>query len=272
MTIKADYHLHSHHSGDSDAPMEEMVKSGIAAGLEAMCFTEHVDFDFRPFGREASDKFSLNADSYLYELLSLKKKYEDQIELLFGLECGMQPHVARDNVRFIKEHEYDFVIASVHICGGKDPYYPEYFEDKEEEEALREYLEETFRNIKVFGNFDCLGHLDYIIRYCKKMDRQYEYAKYQDIMDKILSYLIDREKALELNTAGIRKGMTEMNPRREVLKRYRGLGGELVTVGSDAHRAQDVASAFDKAQEFLEECGFDYYTVYNGRIAMMKKL
>ncbi len=184
----------------------------------------------------------------------------------------MQPHVARDNVRFIKEHEYDFVIASVHICGGKDPYYPEYFEDKEEEEALREYLEETFRNIKVFGNFDCLGHLDYIIRYCKKMDRQYEYAKYQDIMDKILSYLIDREKALELNTAGIRKGMTEMNPRREVLKRYRGLGGELVTVGSDAHRAQDVASAFDKAQEFLEECGFDYYTVYNGRIAMMKKL
>lgn len=252
--------------------MEEMVKSGIAAGLEAMCFTEHVDFDFRPFGREANDKFSLNADSYLYELLSLKKKYEDQIELLFGLECGMQPHVARDNVRFIKEHEYDFVIASVHICGGKDPYYPEYFEDKEEEEALREYLEETFRNIKVFGNFDCLGHLDYIIRYCKKMDRQYEYAKYQDIMDKILSYLIDREKALELNTAGIRKGMTEMNPRREVLKRYRGLGGELVTVGSDAHRAQDVASAFDKAQEFLEECGFDYYTVYNGRIAMMKKL
>ena len=143
MSIKSDYHLHSHHSGDSDAPMEEMVKNGIAAGLEAMCFTEHVDFDFRPLGKEKSDMFELNADSYLYELLSLKKKYEDQIELLFGLECGMQPHTARENVRFIKEHEYDFVIASVHLCGGKDPYYPEYFEGKEEEEALREYLEET---------------------------------------------------------------------------------------------------------------------------------
>ena len=95
MSIKADYHLHSHHSGDSDAPMEEMVKNGIAAGLEAMCFTEHVDFDFRPLGKEQSDKFALNADSYLYELLNLKKKYEDQIELLFGLEyifsVGMLP-------------------------------------------------------------------------------------------------------------------------------------------------------------------------------------
>lgn len=272
MAIKTDYHLHSHHSGDSSAPMEEMVQSGIAAGLEAMCFTEHVDFDFRPLGKEAENTFELNADAYLYELLSLKKKYEDRIELFFGLECGMQPHTARDNVRFVKEHEYDFVIASVHLCGGMDPYYPEFWEGKEEEEVLRQYLEETYGNIKVFGNFDCLGHLDYMIRYCKKMDRQYEYAKYKDIIDKILSYLVDREKALELNTAGIRKGMKEMNPRRDVLRRYHELGGELITVGSDAHRPQDVAADLDKAQEFLQECGFRYYTVYNGRIAMMKKL
>ena len=104
------------------------------------------------------------------------------------------------------------------------------------------------------------------------MDRQYEYAKYKDIIDKILSYLIDREKALELNTAGIRKGMTEMNPAREVLVRYHELGGELITIGSDAHRVGEVASDFDKAEELLKAAGFGYYTVYNGRIAMMKKL
>ena len=104
------------------------------------------------------------------------------------------------------------------------------------------------------------------------MDRQYEYAKYKDIIDRILSYLIDREKALELNTAGIRKGMKEMNPSRDVLMRYHELGGELITVGSDAHRVGEVASDFDKAEEMLRSCGFQYYTVYNGRIALMKKL
>lgn len=272
MSIKADYHLHSGHSGDSSASMEEMVKSGIAAGLETMCFTEHIDFDYRPLGAEPDHTFDLNADSYLYELLSLKSRYEDKIELLFGLECGMQPHLARENVRFIKEHEYDFIIASVHVCGGKDPYFPEFFKEKSNEEALREYLEETYQNIRVFGNFDCLGHLDYIIRYCKEMDMQYEYDKYKDIIDKILSYLINREKALELNTAGLRKGMREMNPCRKVISRYRELGGELITIGSDAHSPEEVAADFDKAESLLLDCGFEYYTVYNGRIPIMKKL
>lgn len=272
MSIKADYHMHSHHSGDSEAPMEEMIRAGIAAGLKTICFTEHNDFDYRPLNDEIDHSFELNADSYLYELLGLKKKYEGQIELLFGLECGMQPELAKENARFVKEHEYDFVLASVHVCNGKDPYFPEFFEGKREEEALREYLEETYINIRRFGNFDSLGHLDYMIRYCKQMDRQYEYEKYKDIIDKILMNLIDREKALELNTAGLRKGMNQMHPNREVLVRYRALGGELITVGSDAHRPEDVAADFDRAEELLKSCGFHYYTVYNGRCAMMEKL
>ncbi len=272
MSIKADYHLHSHHSGDSEAPMEEMVLAGIAAGLETMCFTEHVDFDYRPLGKEVDPMFELNADSYLYELLGLKSRYAGQIELLFGLECGMQPHVAKENVRFIREHEYDFILASVHVCGGKDPYCPEFFEEIKEEEALRAYLEETLQSLRVFGNFDSLGHLDYIIRYCKRLDRQYEYAKYKDIIDKILTHLISHEKALELNTAPLRKGMKEMNPCREVIARYHELGGELITIGSDAHRPNEVASDFGKAEELLKTCGFGYYTVYSGRIPMMKKI
>ncbi len=101
---------------------------------------------------------------------------------------------------------------------------------------------------------------------------QYDYDKYKDIIDKILSYLINREKALELNTAGLRKGMREMNPCRKVISRYRELGGELITIGSDAHSPEEVAADFDKAESLLLDCGFEYYTVYNGRIAIMKKL
>ncbi len=272
MPIRTDFHLHSSHSGDCDAPMEDMVQKAIKTGLQTICFTEHMDFDYRPMGKEPSDMFTLNADAYLYDLLRLKNKYEGEIEILFGLECGMQPHLSKENTRFIKEHEYDFVIGSVHVCGGKDPYYREYFAEKSEEEALREYFEETFRNIRVFGNFDALGHLDYIIRYCTQTDKHYEYAKYADILDKILYYLIDREKALELNTAGLRKGMSETNPGREVLARYHELGGELITVGSDAHRPEDIAFGFGQAEDLLKACGFQYYTVYSGRIAMMKKL
>ena len=72
MPVLADCHLHSHHSGDSEASMAEMVLRGIELGLDTLCFTEHNDFDFPAAPGEPEDLFLLNADSYLYELLGLK--------------------------------------------------------------------------------------------------------------------------------------------------------------------------------------------------------
>lgn len=272
MAILADLHLHSSYSGDSDASMEEMIQKAIAAGLNTVCFTEHVDLDYPLRHGEAENIFTLNADSFLYELLGYKNKYADQIEVLFGLECGMQPHLSKENAKIIKDHEYDFILGSVHLCGGEDPYYDEFFEGKDEEAVLRQYFEETYQNIRALGNFDSLAHLDYMIRYTKTLDKKYEYAKYQDILDKILNHLIDRDKALELNTGSLRKGMDECNPCKDVIKRYKELGGEMITVGSDAHRPEEVASGFDKASQLLTDCGFKYYTVFSGRIPMFKKL
>lgn len=272
MAILADLHLHSSYSGDSDAPMEEMIKKAIASGLNTICFTEHIDIDYPLRDDMTENIFTLNSDAFLYELLGYKNKYADKIEVLFGLECGMQPHLSRENAKIIKEHEYDFILGSVHLCGGADPYYPDYWTGKEEEAVVRQYFEETYRNIRALGNFDSLAHLDYIIRYTKTMDKKYEYAKYQDILDKILEHLIDRDKALELNTGSLRKGMDQCNPCIDVIKRYKELGGEMITVGSDAHKPEDVATGLDKANEILADCGFKYYTVFSGRIPMFKKL
>ncbi|MCM1100849.1 MAG: histidinol-phosphatase HisJ family protein [Clostridium sp.] len=266
MSVLADCHLHSHHSGDSDAPMEEMVLKGIESGLKAMCFTEHNDFDYPPAPGEPADLFELNADSYLYELLGLKEKYADRIKLLFGLELGLQPQVFRENAVFARSHEYDFIIGSSHICHGKDPYYPAFFEGRSDEEAYREYFESELENIRKFSNFDVYGHLDYVVRYGAARDSGYSYDKYKDILDTILETLLEKEKGIELNTGALRNGMKDFNPCKDVLKRYRELGGEIITVGSDAHRAQDIGSGFGRAAEVLQECGFKYYTVFEKRL------
>ena len=76
MAITADYHLHSCFSGDSDTPMEGMIKKGISLGLTSMCFTEHMDMDYVYVKPEEQGIFDLNTDSYLYELATLKSKYE----------------------------------------------------------------------------------------------------------------------------------------------------------------------------------------------------
>ena len=101
MPITADYHVHSYFSGDSDTPMEQMVQTAIAKGLKHICFTEHMDLDF-PY-EVTGDKpgmWEVNVDSYLYELLKMRNKYESQIKIQFGVEIGLQPQIARQNLIF----------------------------------------------------------------------------------------------------------------------------------------------------------------------------
>ncbi len=272
MPITADYHLHSSFSGDSDAPMEQMILRGIGLGLTEMCFTEHNDFDYPVTERDTPGFFEVNPDAYLYDFLKLREKYAGKIALFFGVELGLQPHLSKRNAAFIKEHDYDFVIGSSHLCHGKDPYYPAFYEGRTQEEAYREYFESILENLKAYSNFDVYGHLDYVVRYGPTKDQGYSYEMYREIFDQILSKLIDMEKGIEINTAALARGMREPNPCTGILKRYRALGGEMITTGSDAHVPGQIAHAFDRAAEILRDCGFRYYTTFEKRTPSFHKL
>lgn len=272
MPITSDYHLHSYFSGDSDTPMETMILKGIELGLTEMCFTEHNDFDYPVTESHPSGFFELNPDAYLYDFLTLRGKYADRIHLRFGVEIGLQPHLARLNAAFVNVHDYDFVIGSSHLCNGKDPYYPSFYEGRPQEDAYREYFESILENLKSYSNFDVYGHLDYVVRYGPKKDEGYSYEMYREIFDQILIRLIDMEKGLEVNTGGLAKGLREPHPCVGILKRYRELGGEIITTGSDAHAPEQIACAFDRTAEILKECGFRYYATFEKRSPSFHKL
>ena len=272
MPITADFHMHTSYSGDSDTPMEQMIQQAVAAGMKQICFTEHQDFDYPPSDEIPADYFLVNTDAYLYDLLRYKEKYAGQIQIRFGIELGVQPHLMRELARYVKSFDFDFVIASSHVCNGRDPYYPSFYEGRPEEEAYREYFESILENIKKFKNFDVYGHLDYVVRYGPNKDAEYTYEKYQDIFDRILNLLLENEKGLEINTGGLKYGLRETNPSIALLKRYRQLGGEIITVGSDAHVPAYIGYEFDKAAEILKECGFSYYTTFQNRLPEYHKL
>lgn len=265
MSIKSDFHLHSSFSSDSHTSMEEMIQKGIQLGLSTMCFTEHNDFGYPTPTDEPELDFLLNTDAYLYDLIKYKEKYKNQIRILFGVELGLQTEYFRENAIFAKSHEFDFIIASSHICHGKDPYYPAFYEGRTDEEAYREYFTSILENIRKFKNFDVYGHLDYVVRYGASKDLDYSYEKYKDIFDPILEMLIQNEKGIEINTAGLRKGLLDLHPCIGILKQYHKMGGEIITIGSDSHDTHHIAESFDKASDVLKECGFQYYTVFEKR-------
>lgn len=272
MQIIADYHLHTSHSGDSEAPMEEQILAGISRGLKYMCFTDHYD-PFFPYARMADlapGTFELDFLSYHSEFLQMKEKYRDRIDLSFGVELGLQAHLKDFLSDYVSAHpELDFIIGSNHLCGGYDPYYPVFLKGRTEEEALALYLQETLDNIRAFSDFDSCGHLDYVVRYLPHRDSLYSYAAFSDLIDPILTELVNRGIALEVNTAPLAKGMRYFNPLPDILIRYREMGGELITIGSDAHSPDRIAAAFDVAAGVLTEIGFRYYAVYKNRKPQM---
>ncbi|MCM1261886.1 MAG: histidinol-phosphatase HisJ family protein [Butyrivibrio sp.] len=272
MPINADYHLHSSFSGDSEAPMEEMILKGIELGLTKMCFTEHNDFDYPATPEFPEGFFELNPDSYIYDFLKYKEKYAQQIELCLGVELGMQPHLSKINAAFVKAHDYDFVIASSHLCNGKDPAFPEFYEGKGQQKGYLEYFQSILDNLKAYSNFDVYGHLDYVVRYGPGKDEGYSYAQYRDVIDAILKRIISLGKGIEINTKGLSCGLREANPCNDIIRRYKELGGEIITVGSDAHAPNGIAAHFERAADILKECGFDYYCTFKDRTPDFHKL
>ena len=123
-----------------------------------------------------------------------------------------------------------------------------------------------------FSDFDSLGHLDYVTRYGESEKPFPSYRMFGDIIDEILRVLIARGKALEVNTAGYRKALRQPNPEPAILRRYRELGGELVTIGADAHAAKDLGKSCGQAMELLRELGFKAAAYYERHQPVMVDL
>lgn len=255
-----DTHLHCHFSADSKATPEEMVKAAIDKGLNGICFTDHMDFEYT-----SGKPFSFHPDPYFKELGALQEKYQGVFPIRIGVELGLQPYLKESHEQLVTRYAFDQVIASSHFVNDRDPYQPEFYQGRSEEEAYREYFSGTLEYIEIFDNYDVFGHIDYAVRYGPDKNKYYSYEKYGDILDEILKTIIEKGKGIEINMAGYKYGLGQPNPSIDVIKRYKELGGEILTIGSDAHRPEHVAYDFFRLKDILAHAGFTHYTVFEQR-------
>lgn len=254
-----DVHVHSTFSHDGLSTIEEYGKRAKEIGVDEITFTEHYDV----YDGVDTDLKTLQTNLYKIGFITYRRKID--IKANFGIEVGLQPDIKDRIKRDIKF--FDFVIGSSHITCKKDISKDNsFFEGLTRHEAYLKYFKEVLENVKTYDNeYDVYGHLDYIVRYGGYPEKRIDYDEFGDILDAILEELVRKDRGLEINTAGLRYGLPFPHPNPVILRRYKELGGKIITIGSDAHKAEDLAKDFDIACDIAESVGFDEAAIFHNR-------
>ena len=182
----------------------DAVKTAYERGLVGLCLTDHLDFD-PPAGVAdftfdvPSQQTAIDEDVEFLGLNGRGGKYGD-FQLLKGVEIGLQDKSMSTIRKILADNRFDCVIASLHLIDGHDPYFGDYYRPYDWRYAYGHYLEEFDRLIRVMPDFDILGHYDYIVRYPDYKEVTIYYSDFADVLDSILTFLVQNGKTLEINT------------------------------------------------------------------------
>ena len=256
----ADYHTHSRVSPDAFSSMTEMAEAAIRQGLQEICFTDHVEPIW--FGSTAPRK--------IYDWAPLTEEFRaaqaavgDRIRLRLGVELGDAVwDLDRSEAIMARAPALDFVIGSIHILSermdGRDLYSLAPRDEAETRACLADYLGQI-RRLARWGGFHVLGHLTLPLRYLNENRGMHvSFDGFEAEMEAIFRTIIPKGIGIELNT---NRGNTPL-PDAKWLKLYRGMGGEVITLGTDAHAPAAVGCAIREGQALLRECGFRRFCTF----------
>nr|MDD6335420.1 histidinol-phosphatase HisJ family protein [bacterium] len=255
--IRADQHVHTFLSPDSDGDSICTARRAQELGLTHLTITEHVDLG------HPLDMFNhpMPVEIYRNQIAAMRAACPG-LHIGVGLEVGYIPQAVGTVARYVQRVQpLDFALLSVHVVDGLDPYDEEYFVGRTREDAYRRYLEVVLESMSAWEGWHSLAHIGYVWKYCKLPDPVLHYAAFPCLIDEILRRLIGMDRALEINTSAFAKH-DEAIPASTIVARYYELGGRLITIGSDAHSPEKVGQDFERAEKMLRSIGFTEYAVY----------
>ncbi|MGI6773251.1 MAG: histidinol-phosphatase HisJ family protein [Clostridiales bacterium] len=256
-----DLHVHTDNSFDGHHSTMYMCETAVSKGLRAVAFTDHCEVD-----AYYKDNFDRSVRQSYIENAKARSAFMGQLLVLQGIELAQPHYDVKLAESIVSGFQYDIVIGSVHNLRDRlDFYHMESFNPDEIDAMVSEYLDELI-NMAHWGGFDTLAHLTYPFRYFyARAGISVDINDYADKVDTILSLLVEKEKALEINTGGLRQPINKLSPEFETVKRFKQLGGEYITIGSDAHYAEHLASGFEEAKQAAMAAGFKNETLFQSR-------
>ena len=262
-----DSHLHSSFSCDSQMDPEAACDKAIELGLDGIAFTDHLDLDYP--GNSIGE---IDFNKYMLYMNDLCKKYEGRLRVIKGIEVGIERHNVEKTKSIVEIHDFDFIISSIHVLNRNDLCKADFYQTMTKSEIYGDYLSEVLHSLNIYTDYDAIGHIGFIQRYCKYDDRTLRYADFSDIFDAIFKKVVTAGKGIEVNSTGYVFGLGAPIPDLDILTRYHELGGEIITTGSDAHKTVRISCDFDLTRDVLLKAGFKYTAYYKNRKPVFIKL
>ncbi len=255
-----DMHIHSLFSYDSEESPVRIAEKAAAIGLSRIAITDHCDFAYP----NSEGQFVRDYSTY-FQVLEETRRFVPQASLSIGLEVGFTPLGSEVYSKILSTYPFDYVINSVHVPDGRaDCYCPEDFEGKSRAEAYGLYLEAVHNSIDAPYHYDAIGHLGYVCRNAPYKAPAFSLKTEGDMLDAILKKIIHKGKILEINTS-VRSAGSVTLPSESILARYKELGGELITFGSDAHDCSRINDGYERASDLAKAIGFKYFAVVSAK-------
>ena len=259
-----DFHMHTRVSFDGHDTGLAMALAAKQAGLKEICFTDHLDYD--PLGKMGVLAFDTEVYNAEYDNLEVPG-----LIIRRGMEFGMTDDNREQFKADLKRRPFDFVLGSIHFVDDFDVYFEDYWNGKTVFEAERRYLEETLNCVRLHDDFDVLAHLTYIAKtHSHPAPRPVPFAEHREVIEEILKVLVTKGKGMEINTSGVDR-CGGFLPTKDMVLRFKELGGEIVTIGSDAHRTNRVGQYTFDTCEMLKDI-FGYVCTFENRKPVFHKL
>ncbi|WP_250858776.1 histidinol phosphate phosphatase [Oceanirhabdus seepicola] len=242
-----DSHVHTDFSGDSDMKIADAIKRADELGI-GLVITDHMDINDYIKNRSGFD-----VDKFFEAYTKLRSD-----KLLLGIELGLREEAVERNVHLVNNYDFDFILGSTHAPYASKHEYEffdaEVYVGKSKREAYEEYFRSMIRGVKENEYIDSLAHIDYIARYSRYDDKELYYNEYKPLIDEVLKEVALREKSMEISTRRI-GNKTSADELMKIYKRFRELGGETVTIGSDGHYPGAIGANLKSGLEMAEACG-----------------
>ncbi len=262
-----DDHLHTSFSFDGKAQPEAVCRAAIERGLSEITLTDHMDiFSDKPY------TYILDCDRWYVTMKELAEKYGNELRVHVGIELG-QPQCNPGEARaFLEKYPLDFIIGSVHNMENDIDVFDYDFKALDYRQVYANYVR-WLKELALGYDFDIMGHVTYPSRYIyAQTGVKADVMALREQFAEIFKILIESGRGIELNLSGLARGQGDTMPEGDLLRLYRECGGEIITLGSDAHVAEQVGSVAARGQELLKAAGFKYITYFEGRKPQFVKI